>query len=665
MFRLFAPPRLRRAWFRRAAGFVWFAFLTLIVPAATAATPGAGPSHRGAPARSTADFQAVVCAAPGDQVTPRLVPDGVGGVIVVWVDGRGADPDLYAQHLLGSFDPDPTWPPGGVVVCAAAGAQTNPYLVPDGAGGAIVVWEDERSGAPDVYAQHLLASGAADPAWPADGIALGTDPADERYPSLDGDGAGGAFVAWQRGGDGSALGEVRVQHVLAAGTPDPAWPPEGVLLSAASFPHLVADGAGGAIVVCSSVAPDAARRVLAGGVEDPAWRPMDVDGAWYIDLFAAATDGAGGAYVLCSGFGVVHATASGAPAPLVSFGHWFRSVDPGEPVVAADGAGGAVAAFSVPPPDSPGGMDQQGIYAKLVRPTGEILAWMLPREGSPPARDHTTEPCVAPDGAGGMLVAWTDDRPGARPDIFLQHVLATGGADPTCAARGRMVSSWMPGPARDPQMVSDGAGGAFIVWQGGGSGAWNIYAARISGDAPTSVLASLVATEATAERVRLEWLCTGGAGPATIERRTASTDWRRIATAFADGGGRVVHEDRDVVPGARHGYRLVLSTEGRDTPAGETWVTVPARLALGLHGPHPNPVEGDLAIAFVLPDDRPARIEVVDASGRRVLDEPLGSRGPGEHVARFPATRSLQAGLHFVRLRHGERTLTRRFVFLR
>lgn len=667
MLRPSAPTPARRVFLRRAAGLASFACLTFAVPT-VAATPATVPSdlRAPAPARASADFQAVVCAAPGDQVAPQLVPDGAGGVIVVWSDARDGDPDLYAMRLLGSLDPDPAWPPGGAVVCAAAGAQSNPRLIPDGAGGAIVAWEDTRSGASDIYVHHLLATGVMDPSWPADGVPLGTDPADERYPSLDGDGAGGAFVAWQQGGDPYSLGDVYVQRVLGSGVVDPGWPPQGVPLPVASFPHVVADGAGGAIVVCSSPAPDAARHVLAGGVEDPAWRPSDLLGIPGKDLLAAATDGAGGAFVIFSGYGVRRLLADGTLGSLDYFPHWWRSVDPGKPVMAADGTGGAVAAFPVPPPDTPGGMDQQGIYALLVPPAGQVREWMLPREGSPPARYHTTEPCVAPDGAGGLLVAWVDDRLGPRPDIFLHHVLASGSADPTCPERGRIISSWMPRPARSPQMAPDGAGGAFVVWQGGGDGAWNIYAARVWGDAPTAALASLVAADATAERARLEWQCEGGrTAQVTVERRTASSGWRRVATVLPDGAGRVVFEDREVAAGARYGYRLALEDRGRETFAGETWLTVPARLDLALRRPRPNPAPGDLAVAFVLPDDRPAWLELVDASGRRVLEQPLGAPGPGEHVVRLAVPASLPPGLYFLRLRHGDRALATRCAIAR
>src|SRR5207244_3716416 len=73
----------------------------------------------------------------------------------------------------------------------------RPVVVADDAGGAIVAWTDGRAGGGPfgnkfVYAQHVLASGAMDPSWPADGSALSADHGS--WPDLATDGAGGAIV---------------------------------------------------------------------------------------------------------------------------------------------------------------------------------------------------------------------------------------------------------------------------------------------------------------------------------------------------------------------------------------------------------------------------------------------------------------------------------------
>jgi hypothetical protein len=127
-----------------------------------------------------------------------IAGDGAGGAIVTWVDSRSSgNPDIYAQHVLASGVVDPAWPADGRGVCTAANNQYAPTIVTDGAGGAIVTWEDQRSGADyDVYAQHVLASGTVDPIWPVNGGTL-CNAANYQYnPTIASDGVGGAIVTW-------------------------------------------------------------------------------------------------------------------------------------------------------------------------------------------------------------------------------------------------------------------------------------------------------------------------------------------------------------------------------------------------------------------------------------------------------------------------------------
>src|SRR4030066_318122 len=56
------------------------------------------------------------------------------------------------------------WTPNGTLICNATNTQTNVQVVSDGAGGAIIVWEDFRTGGTtnyDIYAQRIDAAGNA------------------------------------------------------------------------------------------------------------------------------------------------------------------------------------------------------------------------------------------------------------------------------------------------------------------------------------------------------------------------------------------------------------------------------------------------------------------------------------------------------------------------
>src|SRR5262249_23693541 len=107
-----------------------------------------------------------ICSPAGDQggtapMSAAPVSDGAGGACVVWVDKRtDSQGDLFAQKVDATGVPQ--WTAGGVPVCAVAGAQLQPSIVPDGTGGLIAAWEDSRSSTStgvDLYAQRIGGDG--------------------------------------------------------------------------------------------------------------------------------------------------------------------------------------------------------------------------------------------------------------------------------------------------------------------------------------------------------------------------------------------------------------------------------------------------------------------------------------------------------------------------
>jgi hypothetical protein len=231
----------------------------------------------------------------------RIISDGAGGAIVTW-DGVGSGSwSIYAQRVMASGAVDPTWPPDGRALCTANRQQGFPQIVSDGAGGAIVTWQDWRTASYDIYAQRVLASGAVDPAWPPDGRALCTATSFQQYPQIISDAAGGAIVTWQ---DSRIYYSVYAQRVLNAGTVDSNWPLDGRELRAGGLPHIASDGAGGAIVVMlygdSPETDIYAQRVMASGAVDAGWSPSGSAICRASGSQVAATtvsDGAGGAIV--------------------------------------------------------------------------------------------------------------------------------------------------------------------------------------------------------------------------------------------------------------------------------------------------------------------------------------------------------------------------------
>ena len=216
-----------------------------------------------------------VCIANANQLFPSIASDGGTGVILVWQDARFGNPDVYAQRLNATGAA--LWTANGVVVSAADYEQIAPRVVANGSGGVVVAWDDYRDFNSDLYAQRLDASGAAQ--WDDDGVALVTDPSEQYGAGIVPDGAGGAIVPWNdyRGGSG----DIYAQRITSAGAIASGWPTDGAIVCAATGDQFdiaaTADGIGGMYVVWSDArgggdaADIYAQRLTAGGATGPGW----------------------------------------------------------------------------------------------------------------------------------------------------------------------------------------------------------------------------------------------------------------------------------------------------------------------------------------------------------------------------------------------------------
>lgn len=387
-----------------------------------------------------------ICMADSDQTMAGMVSDGVGGAIIVWYDRRGGSGDLYAQRVngngVGQWTPDGVpvaagpgerlnafltsdvvqgivvaweqdspgtgrdifaqrmdatggvlWAVGGVAACSLAGDQTDPVLVYDGTGGAIILWTDGRTPPEtDIYAQRINGAGLLQ--WSPAGVAVCTVTGNQERLACAPDGTGGALVVWEDYRAGSAS-QVYVQGMTASGTPS--WAPDGVQAAVGSgdqvVPRVASDDAGGAVVVwvdnrAPATAPDLyAQRLSSIGV--PQWGSA----------------------------GAVFCTASGAQDQLC---------------IIPDGASGAIVAWR----DARDGAETD-IYAARFDAAGLPL-WDADGVEVCTARQAQALPAVTVDGAGGAIVVWEDPRQqSARGfDIYAQNVNADG-------SRGLPSPAWV------------------------------------------------------------------------------------------------------------------------------------------------------------------------------------------------------------------------------
>jgi hypothetical protein len=134
----------------------------------------------------------VVCEAVYQQLSPQMIPHGIGGAIVIWIDKRnlGTTNAIYGQYVEGHGVPQ--WGTDGKALSSASSWKEDPRITPV-QDDAIVSWADDRGGESDIYAQKF--DGNGDELWASGGIAI-TDDGFQESPLLVSDGANGAIFAW-------------------------------------------------------------------------------------------------------------------------------------------------------------------------------------------------------------------------------------------------------------------------------------------------------------------------------------------------------------------------------------------------------------------------------------------------------------------------------------
>lgn len=212
--------------------------------------------------------------APAYEDFGEIATDGAGGAIVAWaarVAGTVPHDVIRTQRI--SPAGHELWTPGGILLADAIGTKRDIDLAADDAGGAVMVWEDDRHGLPgacfglvgncDIYAQRVSGSGLA--VWSPGGVPVTTAPNTQQAPRLAVIQDGGAVIVWQDCRDypdldGCAFGmDLYAQRLTGDG--QKRWPGGDLVVSDAPgnqgvglgtpwypSPRIVPDGTGGAIV---------------------------------------------------------------------------------------------------------------------------------------------------------------------------------------------------------------------------------------------------------------------------------------------------------------------------------------------------------------------------------------------------------------------------------
>jgi hypothetical protein len=343
------------------------------------------------------------------------------------------------------------------------------------------------------------------------------------------------------------------------------------------------------------------------------------------DQLDATTDGAGGLiavfpYYDASGGGskdiaVFRYTSSGArpwgdvPRPVV-----FAPQDQVDPHVIADGAGGALFAWT-DPRTSGNGSD---IYALHIdRDAQRLPGWDFYGQPVCGAIGEQSQPRLAQDGFGGAWVVWKDQRSDLAGDLRCSHVLSNGAFASGFTSSGLQLVT-AAGVQGEARIAGDGAGGIFAVWRDERSGNADIYIQHVlaNGTLPAG------------------W-------PVNGKPLTTAAGTQEQPAIASTGAGRVLVAWRDARTSPSRIYAAAV------VDAGTTAVPVTGAGALRISASAASPTEVRLRLS--LPTAGTARVEVVDVSGRRLASRECSGPLDAATVT-LRAAVPLEPGRYFARV---------------
>lgn len=346
---------------------------------------------------------------------------------MAWDDNRNSattQDDIYAQRLNKSGIRK--WTLYGTSICNSAGVQKNSSIVDADNGSAIIVWEDNRNGNYDIYAQKIDSSGNI--LWATNGVAVCNKTTTQKSPKIVGDNAGGAIIVWED--SLNFYWDIYAQRISSNGTL--LWSSGGVSICSASNtqanPRVDEDGLGGAIFTWQDKRNNTdydiyAQRINSSGVVQ-----------W-------ATNGV----VICNSIN----TQS-------------------NPRIEPDGSNGALIGWM----DKRNGLDNN-IYIQRINSSG-IVQWTTNGVSVCSATNNQSALDMKYIGTSGIVLSWKDDRASANA-IYSQLVSLSG--VPQLTSNGIQLSNSLK--SLSPNVISDGNGGAIVAWQDSTILGWDIVSQKI------------------------------------------------------------------------------------------------------------------------------------------------------------------------------------------
>ncbi len=371
------------------------------------------------------------CTAAGSQSAPLIIPDGVGGTIVAWQDTRtGGTVDIYVQKLsqFGYIQ----WTSDGVAICIGQQSLVLGAICSDGAGGAIITWHDRRDFYNGIFAQRIASNGGVQ--WTVNGVTVCSELEHQQNPSLAPDGAGGAIIAWEDRRSGSY--DIYAQRLNTNGAAQ--WTAGGIPICDSgqiqTTAQVVEDGSGGAIIAWSDMRNTMdfdifSQRVNASGTL--LWGVGAPVSGWMYDQEDCRLIHIGSGETIVTWLDGRSGSSTDIYAQKLNAsgtGQWtYNGVvvcaatgDQYNARIAPNGSSGAFISWD----DARDGITDVNICAQNIGSDGTAV-WAADGMEICGATGNQTASAISGDGASGMFSAWADAR-GSTVKVYSHRVDAAG-----------------------------------------------------------------------------------------------------------------------------------------------------------------------------------------------------------------------------------------------
>ncbi|WP_416437532.1 hypothetical protein [Phnomibacter sp. MR] len=566
----------------------------------------------------------LVCNAAGSQSSPSLVMASSGAVIIAWVDARTTattSNDVYAQKI--NANGTVAWAENGVAISTASGNQNSPSMAEDGAGGAVMVFQDTRNTATtgiDLYAQRINGSGVVQ--WTTDGVMIVNQPNSQSQQVIVPDGAGSYYLAWNDSRLATTNSGIYAQKINNAGEIQWEIANQGVAVCTAANNQVnpqITLGNGGNVFIT--------------------WADLRAGLSNLTDVYVQMLNSSG-AKQFTDTEGLLVCNAANNQT---------------NPYIIGDGNGNAIITWA----DQRAGTAtaSRDIYAQKINSAGTV-AWAA--NGVAVCTDAGTQPNsgtdgfkIVSDGSGGAIVTWDDARDGtSNLHVYAQRIDADGNALWPLGSGTKAPIPVANGAAnqRIPVMVSDNNSGAIVAFADSRNGTnLDIFASRLfsNGTLPVNSI-SLSGIEKN-KTALLTWKTMGEQDVQRFElqRSNANGQWITIASLPAKtGNGNNIYNHTDDKPFAGNNfYRVkIIDRNGNISNSETVRVAVPVKSGKVLVSP--VPANSSLQVTLLQPTTGNYLLKLVDANGRIAQQQSVTFTAAVQQMVVPVQVQSLAAGMY-------------------